>query len=156
MAHQVETMAYAGEVPWHGLGVAVNNDLTPNQMMKKAGLDWTVEQIDSYATLPNGKKVATTKDKNNNDCETKDGNKSVGIKIPTNKLFEKSGVGKIKKPPINPIIIDKYATFSLMLLSFLKTSLGENFKFIKLVTSFERYCLHEFNFKRISVSSIFS
>ena len=59
MAHQVETMAYAGEVPWHGLGVEVNNDLTPNQMMKKAGLDWTVEQIDSYATLPNGKKVAT-------------------------------------------------------------------------------------------------
>ena len=59
MAHQVETMAYAGEVPWHGLGVEVSNDLTPNQMMKKAGLDWTVEQIDSYATLPNGKKVAT-------------------------------------------------------------------------------------------------
>ena len=59
MAHQVETMAYAGEVPWHGLGVPVNNDLTPNQMMKKAGLDWTVEQYDSYATLPNGKKVAT-------------------------------------------------------------------------------------------------
>ena len=50
MAHQVETMAYAGEVPWHGLGVPVNNDLTPTQMMKKAGLDWTVEQYDSYAT----------------------------------------------------------------------------------------------------------
>ena len=59
MAHQVETMAYAGEVPWHGLGVPVSNDLTPAQMMKKAGLDWTVDQIDSYATLPNGKKVAT-------------------------------------------------------------------------------------------------
>lgn len=59
MAHQVETMAYAGEVPWHGLGVEVSNDLTPNQMMTKAGLDWTVDQIDSYATLPNGKKVAT-------------------------------------------------------------------------------------------------
>ena len=59
MAHQVETMAYAGEVPWHGLGVPVSNDLTPAQMMKKAGLDWTVDQIDSYATLPNGEKVAT-------------------------------------------------------------------------------------------------
>ena len=59
MAHQVETMAYAGEVPWHGLGVEVSNDLTPNQMMTKAGLDWTVDQVDSYATLPNGKKVAT-------------------------------------------------------------------------------------------------
>ena len=51
MAHNVETMAYAGEVPWHGLGVPVSNDLTPNQMMKKAGLDWTVEQIDSYVTV---------------------------------------------------------------------------------------------------------
>ena len=35
MAHQVETMAYAGEVPWHGLGVEVSNDLTPLQMMQK-------------------------------------------------------------------------------------------------------------------------
>jgi len=51
MAHEVETMAYAGEVPWHGLGVPVSNDLTPAQMMKKAGLDWTVEQIDSYVMV---------------------------------------------------------------------------------------------------------
>ena len=29
MAHMVETMAYAGEVPWHGLGVEVPYDLTP-------------------------------------------------------------------------------------------------------------------------------
>jgi len=58
MAHNVETMAYAGEVPWHGLGVPVSNDLTPNQMMKKAGLDWTVEQIDSYVTVGD-KKIPT-------------------------------------------------------------------------------------------------
>ena len=58
MAHNVETMAYAGEVPWHGLGVPVSNDLTPNQMMKKAGLDWTVEQVDSYVTVGN-KKIPT-------------------------------------------------------------------------------------------------
>lgn len=44
MAHNVETMAYAGEVPWHGLGVEVLNDLTPVQMMDKAGLNWTVEK----------------------------------------------------------------------------------------------------------------
>ena len=58
MAHNVETMAYAGEVPWPGLGVPVSNDLTPNQMMKKAGLDWTVEQIDSYVTVGD-KKIPT-------------------------------------------------------------------------------------------------
>lgn len=45
MAHMVETMAYAGEVPWHGLGVSVSNDLTPRQMMEKAGVDWTVEKV---------------------------------------------------------------------------------------------------------------
>ena len=46
MAHQVETMAYAGEVPWHGLGVKVIDDLTPEQMMQKAGVDWSVEKQD--------------------------------------------------------------------------------------------------------------
>ena len=33
MAHAVETMAYAGEVPWHGLGKQVLPDLTPEQML---------------------------------------------------------------------------------------------------------------------------
>jgi phage/plasmid-like protein (TIGR03299 family) len=48
MAHELEIvdgvaqMAYAGETPWHSLGVQVSNDLTPDQIMKKAGLDWTV------------------------------------------------------------------------------------------------------------------
>ena len=50
MAHELEIingqaqMAYAGETPWHGLGTPVSNDLTPEQMQKKAGLDWTVEK----------------------------------------------------------------------------------------------------------------
>lgn len=44
MAHMVETMAYAGEVPWHGLGTRVPNDLSPEQMMTSAGLDWSVEK----------------------------------------------------------------------------------------------------------------
>jgi len=46
MAHMVETMAYAGELPWHGLGTKVVADLTPEQMMQKAGVDWTVEKQD--------------------------------------------------------------------------------------------------------------
>ncbi len=48
MAHEVETMAYAGEVPWHGLGVPVSDDLTPQQIQTKAGLDWTVEKRDVF------------------------------------------------------------------------------------------------------------
>ena len=54
MSHEVETMAYAGAVPWHGLGVAVSNDLTPRQMMQKAGLDWTVEKHDSFVIINDG------------------------------------------------------------------------------------------------------
>ena len=42
MSHEIETMAYAGEVPWHGLGVPVDNDMTPAEMMTAAGLDWEV------------------------------------------------------------------------------------------------------------------
>lgn len=62
MAHEVEIingeaqMAYAGQKPWHGLGVEVSNDLTPAQMMQKAGLDWTVEKTPVYADV-DGKKI---------------------------------------------------------------------------------------------------
>jgi phage/plasmid-like protein (TIGR03299 family) len=45
MAHMVETMAYAGEVPWHGLGKKVLPDLTPQQMLVEAGLDWEVAKF---------------------------------------------------------------------------------------------------------------
>lgn len=48
MSHEIETlagqvaMAYAGETPWHGLGTKVGDDLTPEQMLKAAHLDWKV------------------------------------------------------------------------------------------------------------------
>lgn len=42
--HLVETMAYAGEKPWHGLG----NKLAPQQSIdiwkQQAGMDWKIEQ----------------------------------------------------------------------------------------------------------------
>ena len=44
MSHMVETMAYANEVPWHGLGTKVSDALTPEQMMIAADLDWTVSR----------------------------------------------------------------------------------------------------------------
>lgn len=58
MAHLVETMAYAGETPWHGLGVKVLGDLTPDQMLKKAGLDWTVSKQPTYVKI-NGEEIMT-------------------------------------------------------------------------------------------------
>lgn len=44
MTHAVETMAYSGETPWHGLGVQVPPDISPRDMMKRAGLDWKVRK----------------------------------------------------------------------------------------------------------------
>ena len=48
MAAAVETMAYAGEVPWHGLGVKVDGNLTPKEMLDEAGLDWSVSKRDIF------------------------------------------------------------------------------------------------------------
>ena len=63
MAHMIEMrngkaqMAYAGDVPWHGLGTQVPADLTPTQMLETAGLDWTVEKVPAYAKV-GGKNVS--------------------------------------------------------------------------------------------------
>jgi phage/plasmid-like protein (TIGR03299 family) len=46
-----DQMAYAGDVPWHGLGVKVPADLTPAQMLEVAGLDWTVEKVPAFAKV---------------------------------------------------------------------------------------------------------
>jgi phage/plasmid-like protein (TIGR03299 family) len=53
MAHNVETMAYSGEVPWHGLGVKVPADLTSIQMLQAAKLDWQVNKVPAYIDMIN-------------------------------------------------------------------------------------------------------
>ena len=67
MAHQVENMAYAGEVPWHGLGTNVPADLGPIQMMQKAGCDWTVSKQQMYVMdgIPVTGKKALIRDSDN-------------------------------------------------------------------------------------------
>lgn len=44
MAHLVESIAWAGQKPWHGLGVKVSNDLTTDEMLRAAKLDWRVDR----------------------------------------------------------------------------------------------------------------
>lgn len=56
MAHMIETMAYAGETPWHGLGTKVSDNLSPAEMMKAAGLDWRVDKVPAYAEV-DGKQI---------------------------------------------------------------------------------------------------
>lgn len=67
MSHAVETMAYAGELPWHGLGERVSNDLSPMQMMQKARVDWSVSKQKMYIldgiNVPN--KMALLRDEDN-------------------------------------------------------------------------------------------
>ena len=48
MAHEVETTAYAGEVPWHGLGKKVSNKMTPDEMLVASGLDWKVSKRPAF------------------------------------------------------------------------------------------------------------
>jgi phage/plasmid-like protein (TIGR03299 family) len=48
----VETMAYAGQVPWHGLGTKVSNDLTVEEMLAAAGLDWMVRKVPVFYETP--------------------------------------------------------------------------------------------------------
>lgn len=48
MAHEIEKMAYTNEVPWHKLGTKVLGSPTSEEMMKKAGLDWTVAKHPIY------------------------------------------------------------------------------------------------------------
>lgn len=44
MAAMIETMAYAGKVPWHGEGVEISEDATIEETQTAAGLDWTVSK----------------------------------------------------------------------------------------------------------------
>lgn len=48
MAHEIETMAYTNEVPWHGLGTHIANAPSVDEMLVKAKLDWTLNKHPIY------------------------------------------------------------------------------------------------------------
>lgn len=64
MAHELEMIngqaqhAFVGELPWHGLGTQVDPDIAPREMMKAAGVDWRVQEVESFVEF-NGKRVPT-------------------------------------------------------------------------------------------------
>ena len=64
MSHNIEMVngtashAYAGSLPWHGLGKRVPADLTPEQMLEAAQLDWSVERVPTFAQV-NGEYINT-------------------------------------------------------------------------------------------------
>lgn len=92
MTAAVESMSFAHEVPWHGLGKQVRSDMTPRQMLKAAGLDWTVSKREMF--LKGGKKVpgqfALCRDTDNQVL---------------------SVVGKVYKPVQNEVALDFFKRF---------------------------------------------
>lgn len=70
MVAAVESMAYVGATPWHGLGNRIEEDISLEEFQKKAGLDWTVSKRPVLFQAPDhertefgGVKLATFKDR---------------------------------------------------------------------------------------------
>ncbi len=55
MAHLIESMAYVGDTPWHGLG----SELSPKQPLevwaRETGMDWCIESSDVSYMANNNK-----------------------------------------------------------------------------------------------------
>ena len=66
MAHEVETMFYTRERPWHGLGERVEEALSSADALKMAGLNWTVLQkpvfTDDNSEIPGYKANVRSRD----------------------------------------------------------------------------------------------
>ena len=66
MAHELEMingeaqMAYRESkgLPWHGLGTPVSDDMSPEEMMVAAGLNWEVEKVPTFIDY-NGQQIET-------------------------------------------------------------------------------------------------
>lgn len=65
MAHQITIradgfaeMAFAGELPWHGLGQALDANADMDTWRKAAGMDWTIESTPAVY-IPDGQNVCT-------------------------------------------------------------------------------------------------
>jgi phage/plasmid-like protein (TIGR03299 family) len=67
MSHEIDSMMYVGEKPWHGLGKKLGQVATAAEALAAANLDWTVSRREIY--LMDGTKVpdnfAIVRDDNN-------------------------------------------------------------------------------------------
>jgi len=51
MADYVESMAYRGDKPWHGIGFPIHEATTPAEMLRLADLDWSVSKRPLYTPV---------------------------------------------------------------------------------------------------------
>ena len=54
MSHLIETMAYVGQVPWHGLGNPLSAQQPLDVWQREAGMDWTIEHSDVLFEVAGG------------------------------------------------------------------------------------------------------
>jgi len=59
MPANIDSMAYYGEVPWHGLGTKIPERATVTEMIKAAGLDWGVEKRPARGASINKEGIAS-------------------------------------------------------------------------------------------------
>lgn len=50
MAHEIESMMFVGQTPWHKHGVRCDQDITTGQAMITSGLNWKVESVPVMTT----------------------------------------------------------------------------------------------------------
>lgn len=69
MAHEIESMMYVGIPPWHGLGTSVESEVSSDEALRLAGLDWGVTTTPVLAdsatgprTVPGARAVVRTSD----------------------------------------------------------------------------------------------
>jgi len=88
MAHEIEVrsgnacMFYAGEAPWHGLGVQVEKEVTSAAAIKLAGLDWRIEKRPLYiagSAMVDGIPVLGTQAPNHHAVVRADDNAILGV-----------------------------------------------------------------------------
>ena len=96
MSHKVETMAYVGQKPWHGIGTEVSEELMPLEMLVSAKLDWNVEKKGVFYEK-NGKYISA------------DGQQNVLVRSDNNKILGPAGPEYV--PYQNKEVIDFYTKF---------------------------------------------
>jgi phage/plasmid-like protein (TIGR03299 family) len=76
MPANINSMAYAGEVPWHGLGTKLTKRMTSEEALEKGGLNWEVELQDVRAIDSEGNQIEC---EDNRAVVRKDNNTVLGV-----------------------------------------------------------------------------